>query len=104
MTCNEFRTLLDRMEAGAPLPEDMLLHMESCPGCAMAHTLHLDCRTLDEDSEVPASFSSSFAAAPFMASTAPPTFTKGAVSSKRIFSRAPAREAASSKHSRCWAA
>ncbi len=60
MTCNEFRTLLDRMEAGAPLAEDMLLHMESCPGCAMAHTLHLDCRTLDEDSEVPASFSSSW--------------------------------------------
>lgn len=60
MNCNDFRALLDKMEQGAALSEEQLQHMDSCPDCRMAYTLYLDCRTLDEDSEVPASFSSSW--------------------------------------------
>ena len=60
MNCEDFRTLLGEMEPGAELSQQARQHMESCPDCRMAWTLRLDCRTLDEDGVVPASFSSSW--------------------------------------------
>ncbi len=63
MNCNTFSDLLDAFMEGS-LPKEtaaeMRSHAAECPACAALMQLRLDCRALDEETEVPSDFSTAW--------------------------------------------
>ena len=60
MDCKECITLLGEQGIGKEWTKEQQQHLQSCPACQMAYTLREDCQQLDEESEVPASFQTSW--------------------------------------------
>ncbi|MDO5022133.1 MAG: DUF4349 domain-containing protein [Eubacteriales bacterium] len=60
MTCKDISTLLREDFGAAQQNEELLEHIKNCESCFELYQYRLDAKTLDDDEEMPASFSASW--------------------------------------------